>query len=102
MAARRAFVSSNRKRSGARGAYIPGGTQVPKKTAYDVTLRRAATGETHTRMQLADDKDSAKRLAIQKARNARGATMAERQYEKYEVVSCEALAMRICLLIEAR
>jgi hypothetical protein len=54
---------------------------MPKKTAFNITLRRSATGEVHTQVQFADDGDAACSLAIQKARNVRGATMAERQYE---------------------
>jgi hypothetical protein len=60
-----------------------------KKTHYDVTLRRTSTGDVHTRLIIADDEAAARELAVKKARNAKGATMAERSYEAYEVVSCD-------------
>jgi hypothetical protein len=62
-----------------------------KKTRYEVTLRRIATGEDHKRLIFAHDKETAGNRAIVKSRNALGATMAERLYEPYEVVSCEPL-----------
>ena len=60
-----------------------------KKTHFDATLRRTSTGDQHTRLIIADDEAAARQLAIQKARNFRGATMVEREYEKFVVVSCE-------------
>jgi hypothetical protein len=62
---------------------------VQKKTAFDVTLRRTATGEKHTRLIFADNATRAREAAIARARLELRKTMAERKYEPYEVVSCE-------------
>jgi hypothetical protein len=61
---------------------------MPKKIAYDVRLRRQETGEEHDRVVFALDEVTAKERAVARARIALGATMAERQYGQFEVVSC--------------
>jgi hypothetical protein len=58
------------------------------KTKYKVTLRRVATGEEHTRLAIGVSKEAAGNRAIEKARGSLE-TMAERKYEKFEVVACE-------------
>ena len=61
-----------------------------KKTKFDVTLRRTSTGDIHTRLIIAHDDAAAKAFAVKRARNVKGASMAEREYEAYEVVTCQA------------
>lgn len=60
-----------------------------KKIAYDVRIRRIATGEVHTRLIFACDASTACQRAIAKARRALGTTFVERQYGEFQVVSCE-------------
>lgn len=55
---------------------------------YYVTLRRPATGEEHTRLVFAADEKAASERAVTNARKALE-TAAEREYEPFEVLSCE-------------
>ena len=58
-----------------------------KKIAYNVRLR-AENGDEHDRLIFAQDEDSARIRAVERARYALGKTMVERQYGKFEVLSC--------------
>jgi hypothetical protein len=60
---------------------------------YEVTLRRTATGDEHKRRVFAPDKETAGKVAIARARKVLP-TMAERKYERYEVVACEPIGGR--------
>ena len=61
-----------------------------RKTAFSVKLRRSTTGEEHVRTIFAADELTAKERAIARA-PAVLPLFVERQYERFEVVSCEAL-----------
>jgi hypothetical protein len=65
-----------------------------KKIAYNVRLRRKETGEEHDRLIFAHDDLTARERAIARARTALGATMVERKYGKFEVLSCAPAAPR--------
>jgi hypothetical protein len=58
------------------------------KTRYNIRLRRQDTGEVHDRLMIADGEAVAKERAVERARNVLP-TMADRQYARFEVLSCE-------------
>lgn len=60
-----------------------------KKTAYKIKLRRQDTGEEHERTIIALDETTAESRAIDRAR-ASLKSMADRQYGRFEVISCTA------------
>jgi hypothetical protein len=60
---------------------------MPRKTAYNVRLRRQATGEEHDRLIFAQDEATARARAVVKARIALGSTFAEKKYGQFEVLS---------------
>ena len=62
-----------------------------RRTAFSVKLRRSTTGEEHVRTIFAADEAIAKERAIAKAR-AVLPKMVEREYERFEVVSCDVEA----------
>jgi hypothetical protein len=64
------------------------------KKIYQVTLRNARSGDEHQRTILADDEPSARKTAVWRARSGPGKTMLEREYDRYDVVSCEVLRGR--------
>lgn len=59
-----------------------------KKTAYNVKLRRKDTGEEHTRLVLSDNPEKAGEHAINLARKGFGASMADRMYAQFDILSC--------------
>jgi hypothetical protein len=59
-----------------------------RRMTFSVRLRRQVTGEEHLRMIFAPDETTAKERAIVKARVVLP-VMAERQYERFDVVSCD-------------
>jgi hypothetical protein len=59
-----------------------------RRTVFSVKLRRSTTGEEHVRTIFAADESTAKERAIAKAR-AVLPLMVEREYERFEVVSCD-------------
>ena len=61
---------------------------MPRKTAYNVKLRRHETGEEHDRLIFALDEATARERAIVRARMALGSTMVERHYGQFEILSC--------------
>jgi hypothetical protein len=67
------------------------------KKQYIVTLRDDA-GEEHTRSIFANDETAARERAVARARIARGKTMKERRYGRYEVLSCEPATREAHLL----
>lgn len=60
---------------------------MPKKTAYNVTVRRRDTGEDLTLLSITDTPQRAGEHAIEMARRGLKA-MADRNYAQFEVVSC--------------
>jgi len=58
-----------------------------KKTPYIVKLRRQDTNEEHDQLIFAADETAAESRAIDRAR-ASLATMADRRYGRFEVISC--------------
>ncbi len=58
-----------------------------KKTAYSVVIRRPA-GDKSTLKILADNAESASRVALMRARRAQGTSFADRKYGTFAVVSC--------------
>jgi hypothetical protein len=59
-----------------------------RKAVFSVKLRRSTTGEEHVRTIIAADESTAKERAIAKAR-AVLPLFVEREYERFEVVSCD-------------
>jgi hypothetical protein len=68
---------------------------MPRKTAYRVKLRQLETGEVHDRLIFAVDETIAKKRAVERARMALRTTMVERQYGRFEVLSCAPEAGRL-------
>lgn len=66
---------------------------MPRKTAYNVTVRRRDTGEDLTLLSIADGPTQAGEHAIENARR-KLTVMAGRNYAQFEVVSCVAAAAR--------
>jgi hypothetical protein len=64
------------------------------RIAYNVKLRRQETGEEPDRLIFAQDDATARERAVVRARWALGTTMAEREYGKFEVLSCAPAAPR--------
>jgi hypothetical protein len=64
----------------------------PQKIPYDVIVRRLTTGEQHARLIFAADESTARERAMVRARHALGATMVERLYGEFEVLSCKRQA----------
>lgn len=62
---------------------------MPKRTGYNVTLRRKDNGEEHQRLILAVDERAAETAAVMRARAALP-VMADRQYATFEIVSVAA------------
>jgi len=65
---------------------------MPKKIAYEVIIRRLATGQDYKRLIFASDELTARERAIVRARRSLGTTFVERQYGRFEVLSCEQRA----------
>jgi hypothetical protein len=64
-------------------------------TLYNVRLRRQETGDEHDRLIFARDEATARERAVARARTALGATMAERTYGRFEVLSCVAVSRNL-------
>jgi hypothetical protein len=62
---------------------------MPKKTAFNVTVRRRDTGEDLTLLSIADGPKRAGEHAIENARRKLKG-MADREYAVFEVVACVA------------
>ncbi len=69
---------------------------MPKKLAFNVRLRRQETGEEHDRLIFAQDEATAKERAVARASQSLvRATMAERKYGQFEVLSCTPAALPV-------
>lgn len=64
-----------------------------KKIAYTVRLK-SESGEEHDRLIFALDEAAARVRAVERARYALGKTMVERQYGRFEVLSCAPAAVQ--------
>ncbi len=62
---------------------------MPRKTAYNVTVRRKSTGEDTTWLSIANGPTQAGEHAIENARR-KLQVMADREYAQFEVVACVA------------
>lgn len=58
-----------------------------RKTQFNVRLRHQLSGDEQDRVVFAETEDAAKDFAIFRARQ-RQATMAEREYGQFDVLSC--------------